>query len=152
MHRRFRLGVAMLALFAASCFWAVPRIAKAPPPAVLISSDMRSLTAWAKQTDPQSVFHFPDAGRDLHPGVFRAESVRALYVDWKSGGQVNFQKGLANQWWQRWSATLAKPYVMQPPGAYRGLPADFIVLRTRNRLPDARSVYENGSFVVYTTR
>ena len=33
------------------------------------------------------MFLFPDVGHDLYPGIFRALSERALYVDWKSGGQ-----------------------------------------------------------------
>ena len=47
-------------------------------------------------------FVFPGFNRDLAPGIFRSEALRAVYVDWKGGGQVNYLKDLGEQWWFRW--------------------------------------------------
>ena len=52
---------------------------------------------------------FPNAGKDLSPGIFRAEALRAVYVDWKGGGQVNYLKELGEQWWSRWQEASAGP-------------------------------------------
>ena len=38
----------------------------------------------------EAVFQFGDAAGGWSPGVFRVRAKRALYVDWKAGGQVNF--------------------------------------------------------------
>ena len=44
------------------------------------------LARWAEQnTWGGSLFLFPDAGRELYPGVFRGRSRRAVWVDWKGG-------------------------------------------------------------------
>ena len=48
------------------------------------------------------MFLFPDAGHSLYPGLFRSEALRAVYVDWKSGGQVNYLKDFAGEWYTRW--------------------------------------------------
>lgn len=143
------LAVPALLALAAGAFWAIPYVTKTPPPPILLTADLRSLATWARQTGKQSVFHFPDAGKDLYPGVFRAESSRAIYVDWKSGGQVNFHKGLADEWWTRWSTTLGKPYLSPPLQAYEPLRVDYIVVRGKNRLTGEPPVFENASYLVY---
>ncbi|MGA7413496.1 MAG: hypothetical protein WBW33_23685, partial [Bryobacteraceae bacterium] len=54
---------------------------------------------WAEaNTWGSSVFLFPDSGHALTPGIFRALSRRALWVDWKSGGQVNYFESLGQVW------------------------------------------------------
>lgn len=69
------------------------------------SPDLDGLSAWARATTPiEAIFHFPDAGKELYPGIFRARAERAVWVDWKGGGQVNFMEPLAREWWRRWSA------------------------------------------------
>ncbi len=145
------LAVPALLALAAGPFWAIPYVTQAPPPPVLLTSELKNLATWARQTDEESVFHFPDAGKDLYPGAFRAESLRAIYVDWKSGGQVNFHKGLADEWWTRWSSTLAKPYIAQPLQSYELLGVDYIVLRSKNRLVGSNPAFENSAYLVYAT-
>ncbi len=69
------------------------------------SPELDQLSAWAAANSPSdAVFHFPDAGKDLDPGIFRARSRRSVWVDWKGGGQVNFMEPLAREWFRRWSA------------------------------------------------
>jgi hypothetical protein len=31
-----------------------------------------------------------------------------VYVDWKSGGQINFSRVFAMEWWERWKSTMEK--------------------------------------------
>ena len=57
-----------------------------------------------RNTPKDAVFQFGDAERRLEPGVFRARAKRALYVDWKAGGQVNFLQPFAMLWAERWEA------------------------------------------------
>jgi len=69
------------------------------------SAALDELSAWARSSTPiEATFHFPDAGKELYPGIFRARAVRSVWVDWKGGGQVNFQEAVAREWWRRWSA------------------------------------------------
>ncbi|MBZ5586545.1 MAG: hypothetical protein LAQ30_31045 [Acidobacteriia bacterium] len=110
---------------------------------------MQQLAAWARTSTPKdSVFLFPDAGKAVEPGIFRAEAVRAVYVDWKGGGQVNYLEGFAEQWWFRWEQTLASRFRPAAVGRYEGLGIQYIVLRRRNRLPQA-PVFENEAYLVY---
>src|ERR1019366_671183 len=56
----------------------------------LHTPDLAQLSAWARaNTERDAVFVFPGAGRSLAPGIFRSDAQRAVYVDWKGGGQVN---------------------------------------------------------------
>ena len=69
------------------------------------SAELDGLSNWARGATPiEAVFHFPDAGKELYPGIFRTRAERAVWVDWKGGGQVNFMEPLAREWWRRWSA------------------------------------------------
>lgn len=96
------------------------------------SAELDGLSQWARATTPiESVFHFPDAGKELYPGIFRAKAERAVWVDWKGGGQVNFMEPLAREWWKRWSAL--------PAGT-----GDFIV-RKAGRCGGA-ALYANAKF------
>lgn len=117
------------------------------------SAALDQLSQWAHaSTPPDAVFHFPDAGRSLTPGIFRAESVRAIYVDWKSGGQVNYMKTLGEEWWRRWQATLGAGYRPVPVESYAALGADYVVLQAPNKIAGIQPVLENSGYVVYKTR
>ena len=116
------------------------------------SAALDQLSQWANtSTPPGAVFHFPDAGRSLTPGIFRAKSIRAIYVDWKSGGQVNYMKSLGEEWWRRWQATLGAGYKAAPVESYAALGADYVVLRAQNRMAGVQPVMENAAYVVYRT-
>ncbi len=72
----------------------------------LRTPELAQVADWAREnTSPDAVFLFADAKRSLEPGIFRADSLRALYVDWKSGGQANYFADFAQQWKTRWNAT-----------------------------------------------
>lgn len=114
--------------------------------AALHSEELNALAKWAAtDTQKDAVFQFADVERRLEPGVFRARAERALYVDWKSGGQVNFLREFAKLWQDRWE-TLGK---QQPIEVYRKLGIDYVVFRSSNRQPGQHPVYENAAWVVY---
>jgi len=93
-----------------AAFFVIPIYGKVTNYPALHIAVLDELCAWARLSAPKSaVFLFPDAGRELQPGVFRAEALRTVYVDWKSGGQVNYFKDFGEQWWSRWQDVMAKP-------------------------------------------
>jgi hypothetical protein len=131
-------------------FFLIPIWGKMENYPALRTPDLAELSAWARASTPQdAVFLFPDAGEDLQPGIFRAEALRAVYVDWKSGGQVNFFKDLGEEWWARWQRTMAPPFDPHDLGRYRGLGIDYIVLLAKDRLAGTAPDFQNASFVVY---
>ena len=97
------------------------------------------------------MFLFPDAKEDLYPGVFRAKALRAVYVDWKAGGQVNFFRDLGEEWWSRWQRTMAAPFNPGSMTSYRELGIDYVVLQSKHRLAGVTPLFENGRYVAYKT-
>ena len=109
-----------------------------------------SLSEWARsQTDRNAVFLFGDSGRAVEPGIFRALAARALYVDWKGGGQSNFFHEFSRIWWARWQQAMAEPFRREKLPRFHELGIDYVVLSTKNRLADRRAVFENAGYVVY---
>ena len=103
----------------------------------------------AERTPKQAVFLFGDAGTTLYPGIFRVRAERAVYVDWKSGGQINYSKTAADDWWGRWTSVNGLQF---QPAEIKTLPSlgiDYLVLTRANRLPGRTVAYENSSYVVY---
>jgi hypothetical protein len=134
---------------AASLFFILPFVAHVETYPVLHSPELDDLAKWAREsTTKDSLFQFADIGRGLEPGVFRARAVRALYADWKAGGQANFLEQFAKLWSERWTRT-AKPL---PVDAYRELGIDYVVFRARNKAPGRTPAYENKDWVVYDVR
>ncbi len=114
--------------------------------------DLAAVANWARNSTPaDAVFLFPDAGKGLEPGVFRARALRAVYCDWKSGGQVNYLRGFSDEWWRRWQRNLSvKPDPKALP-AYRSWGVDYIVLRREHRIAARPAVFENSRYLVYQT-
>jgi hypothetical protein len=151
--RAFRLAP-LAAAVAAAC--AIPWIGGVVPYPRLHTPELAKLSAWAQaNTSQDAVFIFPDAARALYPGIFRSEALRAVYVDWKGGGQVNYLKELGDQWWLRWQLTLGAyrgtDLVKESFPKYAALGCRYAVLQTRNRLP-RQPVFENADYVVYDLR
>src|SRR5579859_2017372 len=168
-----RVGVVLVStLLTAAAFWAVQSSRRWLKPAAMAAMlapffliptwgrmqnypmehfpELTQLSQWARASTPKdAVFLFPDADQALYPGIFRAEAVRAVYVDWKAGGQVNFFKDLGEEWWSRWQNTMAAPFDPKNTASYRSLGIDYFVLQTKNQLPGDKPVFENGRFVVY---
>jgi hypothetical protein len=115
----------------------------------LDTPELRQLSDWAAHsTARDAVFLFPDAGRSLAPGVFRSEALRAVYVDWKGGGQVNFNRPFGEEWWRRWSATMAGGFHPADVPKYGAAGIDYMVLRPQHRLPEA-PLFANAQYLVY---
>jgi hypothetical protein len=117
------------------------------------SPELTALAEWAAaRTQPDAMFHFADAERALTPGIFRAEAVRALYVDWKGGGQVNQNWTFAREWQSRWNwAREARPPLL-PAGEYASAGIDYVVVGPKNGLPGLQPVYSNASWQVFDVR
>ena len=72
----------------------------------LHTPELAHISDWARNSTPRdAVFVFPDAGHSTVPGIFRVEAQRALYVDWKSGGQMIYLPDFGWKWWFRWQQT-----------------------------------------------
>ena len=115
----------------------------------LQTPELAELCVWARSsTSKDAVFLFPDTPRVLQPGIFRAEALRAVYVDWKSGGQVNYLSEFAAQWWFRWQQTLAHPFRPDDLTRYSGLGIQYVVIQPKNRLAED-PVFTNSAYLVY---
>jgi hypothetical protein len=131
-------------------FYAIPRWGHMTNFGPLHTTELAQLASWARTSTPKdAVFLFPDAGHDLAPGVFRATALRALYVDWKSGGQVNFLQNFAREWASRWAKSGACRFVTPDLTFYRALGVDYIVLKSAHCLASQAPAFSNPSFVVY---
>ncbi len=108
------------------------------------------LASWAKEnTWGGSMFLFPDAGRAIDPGIFRAQSIRAVYVDWNGGELSKYFEDFALEWDNRWQSTMAEPFSARKLEQSLNLPVDYFVLRRENALARVRPVYSTRDYVVY---
>jgi hypothetical protein len=143
----------LTALVAISSFFIIPIYGKVVNYAPLHSAALDELNTWARSATPKSaVFLFPEAKRELYPGVFRAEALRTVYVDWKAGGQVNYFKDFGEMWWSRWQDVMVKPFTEADCPRFAALGIDYIVLTTGHKLPDRDPEFENASYVAYAIR
>jgi hypothetical protein len=116
-------------------------------------AELDELASWARAGTPKdSVFLFPAAAKDLHPGVFRAESLRALYVDWKGGGQINFLRDFVAVWLPRWEAAVAPGFAPDKLGQYAAMGVDYVAVFRKNAVPAVQPVFENSRYIVYKVR
>jgi hypothetical protein len=143
----FGSGIAaLLAVLAA--FLAIPIFGGVVNYPKLHTPALAELSAWAQSTTPRdAVFLFPEAGHRLDPGVFRAEALRAVYVDWKGGGQVNYLRDFATEWWFRWQQTMQGFHASDLP-RYEALGIPYVVLPPKDHLQQA-PVFRNSEYAVY---
>jgi hypothetical protein len=133
---------------AVAAFFAIPWAGVVNYPR-LHTPELAQLSAWARSSTPaDAVFLFPDAVHAGYPGIFRSESLRALYVDWKGGGQVNYLKELGEQWWSRWQQTAGAGFQAADMAKYETLGIQYVVVQARNRVPRAPA-FENAAYCVY---
>jgi hypothetical protein len=111
---------------------------------------IRQLANWAERnTWGSSMFLFPDASKETYPGVFRAESRRAVWVDWTSGATVDYSEAEGVEWQSRWTATMAGAFSAARLQGLLALPIDYYVLKRQNQLESVRAVFTNDKFTVY---
>jgi hypothetical protein len=116
----------------------------------LHTTELQALAGFAQSSTPKdAVFLFPDAGAALYPGLFRAEAIRSVYVDWKAGGQVNYFRSLAEDWWNRWQATMSGKDIAANVPRFRALGIDYVVLKKNDPLAGLSPVYQNNGYLVY---
>ncbi|MGH9665849.1 MAG: hypothetical protein ACRD9L_15595, partial [Bryobacteraceae bacterium] len=133
--RKWKGSWAAVAVVALLPYWAIPAGASIENYPRVHTPELSQLAHWAKtHTGKDALFLFPDAGRELYPGIFRGEAIRALYVDWKSGGQVNHFQGLGDEWWTRWRQTMASADGWKDIGRFSKLGIDYVVLKSGHRL------------------
>ena len=134
---------------AIAAFFVIPWVGGVVNYPRLHTPELAQLSAWARANTPRdAVFLFADAPRSLDPGVFRSEALRAIYVDWKGGGQVNYLKGFGDQWWFRWQQTLGRKFSPSDLPRYEALGVRYVVLR-KEHLTGAPPAFENTRYVVY---
>jgi hypothetical protein len=149
---KFRWSAPALLSVAMAGFLLLPILGGVTPHPRLHTPDLAQLSVWARASTPvDAVFLFADAGKQLQPGIFRSEALRAVYVDWKGGGQINYLPDLGVEWWKRWQQTMAAPFDPRGFARYRPLGIDYIVLTPRNRLPGRAPVFENAAYLVYAS-
>lgn len=113
-------------------------------------SSVRELASWAREnTWGGSMFLFPDAGRAIDPGAFRAESIRAIYADWNGGELSKYFEDFAREWDSRWHSTMAGTFSARRLQESLDLPVDYYVLRRANALERVRPVYSTRDYVIY---
>ncbi|HYM13677.1 MAG TPA: hypothetical protein VEU62_23255, partial [Bryobacterales bacterium] len=149
--RRPRVGALALVAVVAAAFVVIPGGAQLHWSGKPRNPDLDQLSAWARAATPlRAVFLFPDAERSsFDPGIFRAQAERALYVDWKGGGQMNFFQNFSRIWGARWEQTLAVPFQPAELPHFRELGISYVGLSTSNRLPDRKPAFENKKYAVY---
>jgi len=140
----------LLSGIALAPFFLLPGIGQVRNYASLDLSGVESLARFARASTPKdAVFLFADAGTSPVPSIFRAESERAVYVDWKAGGQMNFQESLAREWWRRWQNTNALQFNASEAARLPGFGIDYLVLSSTHRLAGQQPVYESNELLVY---
>ncbi len=146
------------ALFTLATFFAIPQYGRVVNYPSLETPELQALINFAHyNTPPSAVFLFPAAGHGLEPGIFRAEAVRTVYVDWKLGGQANYYRDLAFEWWNRWTALMDPAQTSNPPlpaaappsPSLRARGIDYIILPATAHPADWRPIYTNGAYAMY---
>lgn len=144
---KFRPFVLLIPLIATLAAPAVSRVERHP---VSDADSIADVADWAENnTWGSSMFLFPDAGRDLSPGIFRAESRRAVWIDWETGSLANYFPSFAHDWWERWQQTMNEPYSPRRLQGLLSLPVDYYVLKRENQLAEVKPVFMNPGFAVY---
>lgn len=130
-------------------FLVVPKVF-AKPAVAPDRSEIQALAAWAKRVTPRdAIFLFPDANHDKSPGVFRYCAHRAVYVDWKGGGQINFSRSFAAEWWHRWEASMGRPIGCYAVQELKKVDIDYVVTKRPHLLAGLELVHQTGSLNVY---
>jgi hypothetical protein len=133
-----------------AAFFAIPGIARVVNYPHLLTPELDQLSTWARSAAPKdAIFQFADAGKGLDPGIFRAQAMRAIYVDWKGGGQVNYLSGFAREWWRRWQQTNQNRFKPRDLPKYAALGIGYIVVQPKNRLKDRTPVFESARYLAY---
>jgi len=143
-------AIAGAALVFAACFFAPTNVAKVRNYAALGDDDLQQLVTWTRgNTSRDDVFLFRDIGTRNEPGLFRARALRAVYVDWKGGGQVNYYEFYAKEWWRRWQRFMKSPFQASELPALHGAGVRYLVFRKAPAGLAGPPVFSNAGYRVY---
>ena len=132
-------------------FYAIPEIARVRNYRAIDHPEIHALADWARaNTGKDAVFQFADAEQALYPGLFRVYAKRAVYVDWKVGGQVNLLEDFAAEWWKRWQAAGAQNPI--DPARLAELGIDYVVVTPKHALAGREPDYMNAKYLAYRLR
>jgi Domain of unknown function (DUF6798) len=142
-HWAVALGLAALATAAVAwrlaplaglaAFFAVPVLGGVVNYPHLHTPELARLSEWARTSTPRdAVFLFPEAGHSMEPGIFRAEAQRAVYVDWKGGGQMVYLPDFGIEWWVRWQQTMTTGFRQTDLPKYAALGIRYAVVKRGN--------------------
>lgn len=143
---------ASLVLAALIPFFAIPQSKLVENYPHLETAGLRALADWARTSTPQpALFLFSDSGTSLDPGIFRARALRGLYVDWKSGGQVNYFPEFSTEWWTRWVETGSGRWSVraQDLSKLAAMGVDYVVLK--KPMPGATPQFAAAGYFAYAT-
>jgi hypothetical protein len=116
----------------------------------LHTPEIAELSEWARNnTRTDAVVLFADSGKDLAPGIFRAQALRTVYVDWKGGGQVNLLRSFAADWWYRWRSAHPEHFEPTHLPRYRAMGIDYLILQPKNRPPGMQPLFANRKYEVF---
>jgi hypothetical protein len=150
---RWQMSAAAALLVPVAAAFLIPGVGHLKNYPQLHSPELTALGAWATaRTQPDAMFHFADAGHVTAPGIFRAEAMRALYVDWKGGGQVNQNWTFAREWQRRWIWTRETRLPLLASWEYASAGIDYVVVGPQNGLPGLQPVYSNAAWKVFDVR
>ncbi len=147
-----RSGGITLALAGALPIFLIPLLGLADPPRTFETPELDQVAQWARQQTPEdTVFLFPDAGHSLEPGVFRARSLRAHYVDWKSRGHANYFPSFEWEWTRRWNDTHTGHWMVTKEDfpALREFHVDYLVVSAEHPILGTDPMFRNSRFIVY---
>ena len=110
--------------------------------------DLTAASQWARQNSPKdAMFLLPELVRSSESGVFRVRAQRALYVDWKIGGPVNYSRDLSFEWWRRMKLADDKA---RPFEFWKSQGVDFVVLKAATSFPAGQEGYRNPRYAIYS--
>lgn len=134
------------AVVAAAC-WLIPHYAHTINYPDLHSPELEGLSEWGRTNTPErSMFVFPVSGHNLEQGVFRAKSLRNLYVDWKAGGQANYFRDFALEWLRRWNELSSGKLT---PDDWRARGVDYLVYAGPKLESLGEPVFQNAKYRAY---
>jgi hypothetical protein len=116
------------------------------------------LAGWARaNTWGSSMFLFPDAAKASYPGVFRAQSLRPVWVDWQSGAHLDHDPTLAPEWFARWQTSMQDRFSGDRLQELLSLPVDYFVFnrsrtieaKTREETRLVQPVFVDAHFAAY---
>lgn len=153
LARGRRWSAAMLAPALLLPYFLLPTFGKVNTFRALETAELDQLAGWARSSTPKgAVFLFPDAGKELYPGIFRARALRAVYADWFMGLESIYFLRFRDEWRSRWQAAMATPFDPANLDRYRRLDVDYVVVNRNHRVAGERAVFENAQFVVYALK